>query len=60
MITPKGPSKSVGKNREVVFFRIVGLGDDTETIGGRGVPLSPGRSIAVDNALHGYRRAASL
>jgi membrane-bound lytic murein transglycosylase A len=37
-----------------VFFRIVGLGDDTETIGGQGVPLSPGRSIAVDNALHRY------
>ena len=37
-----------------MFFRIVGLGDDTETIGRRGVPLSPGRSIAVDNALHRY------
>jgi membrane-bound lytic murein transglycosylase A len=42
------------QNRQVVFFRIVGLGDDTETIGGQGVPLSPGRSIAVDNALHRY------
>ena len=42
------------RNRQVVFFRIVGLGDDTETIGGQGVALSPGRSIAVDNALHRY------
>jgi len=38
----------------VVFFRIVGLNDDTEAIGGQGIPLSAGRSIAVDKALHVY------
>jgi membrane-bound lytic murein transglycosylase A len=42
------------QNRQIVFFRIVGLDDDTETIGGQGIPLSPGRSIAVDKALHRY------
>ena len=42
------------QNRQVVFFRIVGLDDDREAIGAQGVPLSPGRSIAVDKALHVY------
>jgi len=42
------------QNRSVVFFRIVGLNDDTEAIGGQGIPLSAGRSIAVDKALHVY------
>ncbi len=51
---PEGVKEVRRQNRQVVFFRIVGLGDDTETIGGQGIPLSPGRSIAVDNALHRY------
>jgi len=42
------------QNRSFVFFRIVGLGDDREPAGAQGVPLTPGRSIAVDNALHVY------
>jgi membrane-bound lytic murein transglycosylase A len=42
------------QNRQVVFFRIVGLDDDTEAIGAQGIPLSAGRSIAVDKALHVY------
>ena len=42
------------KNRSFVFFRIVGLSDDREPVGAQGVPLTPGRSIAVDNALHVY------
>jgi membrane-bound lytic murein transglycosylase len=49
-----------------MFFRIVGLTDDRqpagakeaprerEAIGAQGIPLTPGRSIAVDNALHVY------
>jgi membrane-bound lytic murein transglycosylase A len=37
-----------------VFFRIVGLSDDREASGAQGVPLTPGRSIAVDKALHVY------
>jgi membrane-bound lytic murein transglycosylase A len=42
------------QNRQVVFFRIVGLNDDTEAIGAQGIPLTAGRSIAVDKTLHAY------
>ena len=42
------------QNRSAVFFRIVGLDDDTEAVGAQGIPLSAGRSIAVDKALHAY------
>src|SRR5258706_16254158 len=42
------------QNRSVVFFRVVGLDDATEAIDGQGIPLSPGRSIAIDKALHVY------
>src|SRR5215467_2463857 len=42
------------QNRSVVFFRIVGLSEDGEALGAQGVPLSAGRSIAVDKALHVY------
>jgi membrane-bound lytic murein transglycosylase A len=42
------------QNRSVVFFRIVGLNDDREALGAQGIPLSAGRSIAVDKALHVY------
>ena len=37
-----------------MFFRIVGLGNDDEPLGAQGMPLTPGRSIAVDKALHVY------
>ena len=42
------------QNRQVVFFRVVGLNDDTEAIGAQGIPLTAGRSIAVDKSLHAY------
>ncbi len=42
------------KNRSFVFFRITGLGNDDEPSGAQGVPLTPGRSIAVDRQLHSY------
>jgi membrane-bound lytic murein transglycosylase A len=42
------------QNRQVVFFRTVGLNDDTEAIGAQGIPLRAGRSIAVDKAVHAY------
>jgi membrane-bound lytic murein transglycosylase A len=42
------------QNRSYVFFRVVGLTGDREPVGGQGVPLTPGRSIAVDRALHVY------
>jgi membrane-bound lytic murein transglycosylase A len=40
-------------NRSYVFFRITGLSNDGEPLGAQGVPLTPGRSIAVDK-LHEY------
>ena len=40
-------------NRSFMFFRITGLSDDGERSGAQGVPLTPGRSIAVDK-LHVY------
>jgi membrane-bound lytic murein transglycosylase A len=42
------------QNRSVVFFRIVGLTNEGEPLGAQGIPLSAGRSIAVDKALHVY------
>ena len=54
------------QNRSFMFFRIVGLSDDRrpvglqeiprerEAIGAQGIPLTAGRSIAVDNMLHVY------
>jgi membrane-bound lytic murein transglycosylase A len=40
-------------NRSYVFFRITGLNNDGEPVGAQGIPLTPGRSIAVDR-LHEY------
>ncbi len=42
-----------GTNKSFVFFRIVGLNTDVEPSGAQGVPLTPGRSIAVDR-IHVY------
>lgn len=42
------------QNRAYVFFREVPLSDQDEAVGAQGVPLTPGRSIAVDNSLHVY------
>src|SRR4029078_780860 len=41
-------------NRSYIFFREVNLSDKDEAVGAQGVPLTPGRSIAVDKALHVY------
>src|SRR6516225_10051177 len=63
---PQSVEEVLRQNRSFVFFRIVGLSDerelkdardpqhDREAVGAQGVPLTPGRSIAVDNALHVY------
>jgi membrane-bound lytic murein transglycosylase A len=40
-------------NRSYIFFRVTGLSNEGEPIGGEGVRLTPGRSIAVDR-LHEY------
>jgi membrane-bound lytic murein transglycosylase A len=37
-----------------VFFRQVSLSDKDEAVGAQGVPLTAGRSIAVDSSLHVY------
>jgi membrane-bound lytic murein transglycosylase A len=42
-----------GTNKSFVFFRITGLNIDTEPPGAQGVPLTAGRSIAVDR-IHVY------
>ena len=43
-----------GQNKSYVFFRITDLATEDEAIGAEGVPLVPGRSIAIDHALHVY------
>ncbi len=42
------------QNKSYVFFRITDLSTEDEAIGAEGAPLVPGRSIAVDHALHIY------
>jgi membrane-bound lytic murein transglycosylase A len=42
------------QNRAYIFFRVVQLSDKDEAIGAQGIPLTPGRSIAVDKSLHVY------
>ncbi|NVO13011.1 MAG: MltA domain-containing protein [Rhodoplanes sp.] len=42
------------QNRSFVFFRITGLNDEKEPFGAQGLPLTAGRSIAVDRVLHVY------
>jgi membrane-bound lytic murein transglycosylase A len=63
---PQSAEQVLRQNRSFMFFRIVGLSDDRtpkgddetaperEAIGAQGVPLTPERSIAVDNTLHVY------
>jgi membrane-bound lytic murein transglycosylase A len=50
---PDEAQKLRAANRSYTFFRITGLSDENEPIGAQGVPLTPGRSIAVDR-LHHY------
>jgi membrane-bound lytic murein transglycosylase A len=42
------------QNRAYIFFREVQLSDKDEAVGAQGIPLTPGRSIAVDKSLHVY------
>ena len=42
------------QNRSYIFFRKVQLSDKEEAVGAQGIPLTPGRSIAVDRSLHVY------
>ena len=49
---PDEAQKVRSANRSYVFFRITGLSNENEPIGAQGVPLTPGRSIAVDRIHH--------
>jgi membrane-bound lytic murein transglycosylase A len=51
---PDGANELRRQNRSYVFFREVQLSDKDEAVGAQGVPLTPGRSIAVDKTLHVY------
>jgi membrane-bound lytic murein transglycosylase A len=51
---PDGAAELRRQNRSYVFFREVTLSDKDEAVGAQGVPLTPGRSIAVDKSLHVY------
>jgi membrane-bound lytic murein transglycosylase A len=51
---PDGAKELRRQNRSYIFFRQVPLSDKDEAVGAQGVPLTPGRSIAVDKALHVY------
>ena len=51
---PQNAEEVLRQNRSFTFFRIVGLSDDRGAVGAQGVPLTSGRSIAVDSALHVY------
>jgi membrane-bound lytic murein transglycosylase A len=42
------------KNRSFVFFQETPLGAHDECIGAQGIPLTPGRSLAVDKKIHIY------
>src|SRR5438876_883098 len=50
---PDEAPKVRATNRSYVFFRITGLSNEGEPVGAQGVPLIPGRSIAVDK-IHVY------
>ena len=51
---PDGAKDVRRQNRSYVFFHEVQLSDKDEAIGAQGIPLTPGRSIAVDKSLHVY------
>jgi membrane-bound lytic murein transglycosylase A len=51
---PDGAKELRRQNKSYVFFREVNLSDKDEAVGAQGVPLTPGRSIAVDKSLHVY------
>jgi peptidoglycan lytic transglycosylase A len=50
---PDEAAKVRATNRSYVFFRVTGLSNEGEPVGAQGVPLTPGRSIAVDR-VHEY------
>jgi membrane-bound lytic murein transglycosylase A len=53
-VTPDQVKEVRRQNKSYVFFRITDLATEDEAVGAEGVPLAPGRSIAVDRSLHVY------
>ncbi|MGJ4969195.1 MULTISPECIES: murein transglycosylase A [unclassified Bradyrhizobium] len=51
---PEGANDLRRMNRSYIFFREVQLSEKDEAVGAQGIPLTPGRSIAVDKSLHVY------
>ncbi|MEZ2145661.1 MltA domain-containing protein [Bradyrhizobium sp. DN5] len=51
---PEGAKELRRQNRAYIFFREVNLSDKEEAVGAQGIPLTAGRSIAVDKSLHVY------
>ncbi|MFG1427234.1 murein transglycosylase A [Roseixanthobacter glucoisosaccharinicivorans] len=51
---PQAGAELMRENRSFVFFRAVPLAADAGALGAQGVPLTAGRSIAIDRALHAY------
>jgi peptidoglycan lytic transglycosylase A len=51
---PDAAKDVMRQNKSYVFFRITSLATEDEAVGGEGVPLVPGRSIAIDRSLHAY------
>jgi len=51
---PEGGNELRRMNRSYIFFREVQLSEKDEAVGAQGIPLTPGRSIAVDKSLHVY------
>ena len=51
---PDGGKELRRQNKSYVFFRNTGSPESEEARGAQGVPLTSGRSIAVDRALHVY------
>ncbi|WP_339036058.1 MltA domain-containing protein [Bradyrhizobium symbiodeficiens] len=51
---PDGAKDLRRQNRSYIFFREVNLSEKEEAVGAQGIPLTAGRSIAVDKALHVY------
>jgi membrane-bound lytic murein transglycosylase A len=51
---PEGASELRRNNQSYVFFHELTLSAEEEAVGGQGVSLSPGRSIAIDRSIHLY------
>ncbi|SFJ20005.1 MltA domain-containing protein [Bradyrhizobium sp. Gha] len=51
---PDGARELRRQNRSYIFFHEVNLSDKDEAVGAQGIPLTAGRSIAVDKSLHVY------